>query len=43
MRIITAREGMLPIEKKQPYIDFLAERKELKEQIERACIEYNID
>lgn len=38
-----AIEGILPIEKKQPYIDFLAERKELKEQIERACIEYNID
>lgn len=37
-----AIEGILPIEKKQPYLDFLEERKAVKEQIIIDCIEYNI-
>lgn len=37
-----AIEGILPIEKKQPYINFLAERKAIKEQIAKDCLENNI-
>ena len=37
-----AIEGILPIEKKQGYLDFLVERKLLKEQIEKDCEEFGI-
>ena len=37
-----AIEGVLPIEKKQPYLDFLVERDTIKEQIKKDCIKYNI-
>lgn len=37
-----AIEGILPIEKKQPYLDFLVKRKEIKEQITKDCLENNI-
>lgn len=37
-----AIEGILPIEKKQGYLDFLKERKTLKEQIEMDCQEFGV-
>ena len=37
-----AIEGILPIEKKQPYINFLSERKAIKEQIAKDCEEFGI-
>lgn len=37
-----AIEGILGVEKKQPYLDFLVERKLLKEQIEKDCNEFGI-
>lgn len=37
-----AIEGILPIEKKQGYLDFLVERKLLKEQIEKDCEEFGL-
>ena len=37
-----AVEGILPNEKKQGYLDYLVERKLLKEQIEKDCEEFEI-